>query len=827
MPGNLFQISGLGSGVDTASMLDALRQYRMRPVQLEQKRQDGYAAKQRAWQDINTRLLAVKTAADALTQTAAFSSVKAATGDTSVATATAGASAAPGAVNLAVTQLAQARKLASNTFADGSAALGLSGDFTINGKTVRVTAEDSLSSLATKINTLGAGASASVIQIAAGQYRLTLSGQTTGLQDSLSLANVQGGTSLTTLGLLDGSAAAVRHSTVGPSGTSATGSGFAASTTALGTEMALRTNFLGSFTVNGGTVSYDTAIDTLSTLADKINGLSISGLSARVATVADANGKSTQRLQITGASGAPSFDGDANGLLPMIGVTQGGTASANVLSSARDSQFTLDGLTLQRAGNTVSDALTGVTLNLLKEGAGATTTLTLSRDTQAAVDAVGKFVSAYNDAKGKIKSQSTYVPGTDASATPALFGDATLQRIGDDLASTLSRSATGLPAGFQSLRDIGIKLETSGTLSVDNAALAAAVQKDPDSVAKLFGTFSQASDTAARFVSAGTATKEGTYAVETTTAAEQARITAGSAPGARSTNETLRFSGTLFPAEKTVTLAPADTLAQVIAKINGSEVGKQVTAFDDGGRLGLRSNSYGSAQSFSVVSDLALGGTGIGTVARSDAGVDVAGTIGGETAGGSGQTLTGNQAGGAANGLAIKVTATAAGSYGTVSAQRRGRLGPYAWSVSLPTRRAHPPARSAGPGYAHAADQRLQGDGDRGDGPCGRLHCPHAGAVHADGVADIALPGAECAVIAAGGRFVGPEQQEIRESSHGNTQPLSAVSYRAGDGGSRPPDPAVLRRRIWFRAGARGDGGQGAMTCKARLSANAGADRRA
>jgi flagellar hook-associated protein 2 len=450
--------------------------------------------------------------------------------------------------------------------------------------------------------------------------------------------------------------------------------------------MGLGTNFSGSFSVNGGTVSYDTATDTLTTLADKIKALGVSGLSAGVVTVADANGKSTQRLQVTGASGAPTFGSDTNGLLQMTGILQQEAATssmdetaAKVLSTAKDSQFTLDGLAVRRAGNTVSDALAGVTLNLLKEGMGATTTLTLSRDTQTAVDAVGKFVSAYNDAKGKIKAQSTYAPGTDASATPPLFGDWTLQQIGDDLASAISRTMTGLPAGFGSLRDIGIKLETSGALSVDNAALAAAVQKDPGSIAKLFSTFGQASNAAVSFVSAKSETKEGTYDVVITAPAEQAKITAGSAPGLRLTTETLRFSGALFATEKTVPLDPADTLAQVITKINGSEAGKQVTAFDDGGRLGLRSNGYGSAQSFSVVSDLATGGAGIGTVALSDAGVDVAGTIGGETAGGSGQNLTGNQAAGAANGLIVKVTALAAGSYGTVSFQR----GAAAASVGL------------------------------------------------------------------------------------------------------------------------------------------------
>ncbi len=665
MPANLFQINGLSSGVDTASLLDALRQYKMRPVALEQRKQDTYTIRQRVWQDINSRLLAVKTASDGLTKAGAFGGVKAVSADAAIASLTADATAAVGTVNLQIEKLAKARKVATNTFGDASEALGLSGDFTVNGKAVRITSDDTLASLAGKITALGAGASAAVVQVAPGQFRLTVSSTSTGLQDSLSLAQVSGD-SLSMLGLIDSSGDSIRYSVIGPDGTSAQSSGFTSAVTDLDKLMGLAASVSGTFAVNGVSITYDTATDTLNSLASRINSAGASGVTASVVSVTEAGGKVTQRLQITDDSGAPTFSKDANGLLGMLGITQAATPSGNVLSDAQDAQFKLDGLLLTRPSNTVTDALTGVTLNLLAEN--KSTTLTFSRDTEAAAKSVNGFVTAYNDAVKAIRAQFTYTAG---SATPALFGDSTLQQVQDELISTVTNAMQGLPEGFRTLADIGITLGADNTLSVNDATLNAALAKSPDSVAKMFTEFGSASHPDISFVHAPPTvvpSPEG-YAVRITTPAQRAQVV-GNTPGPAIGAETLTFSGALFPSGASVTLAAGNTLDQTIAQINDSAIGKSVEAYDAGGRLGLRSRDYGAAQSFTVVSDKSVGYSGIGSVPLSGTGVDVAGTIGGESATGKGRILTGSQNGGSVNGLALQVSATAPGEYGTVSFER-------------------------------------------------------------------------------------------------------------------------------------------------------------
>jgi flagellar hook-associated protein 2 len=81
-----------------------------------------------------------------------------------------------------------------------------------------------------------------------------------------------------------------------------------------------------------------------------------------------------------------------------------------------------------------------------------------------------------------------------------------------------------------------------------------------------------------------------------------------------------------------------------------------VTASDDGsGHLILKNDSYGSAGSFTINS------SGLGLTDETVTGQDVAGTIGGEAATGSGQTLTGNSGNAHTDGLAVTYSGSTAG----------------------------------------------------------------------------------------------------------------------------------------------------------------------
>lgn len=171
------------------------------------------------------------------------------------------------------------------------------------------------------------------------------------------------------------------------------------------------------------------------------------------------------------------------------------------------------------------------------------------------------------------------------------------------------------------------------------------------------GKSGSTSDTDVTFLKAGASTSAGTYAVAITTVGERARVTAGSDQTANlAADEILTINGVA------ITLNAGLSRAGVQARINEFTGQTGVIAEDDPSNAGatrLRTQDFGSAASISVVSNVAAAATstGFGTTLLSDAGVDVAGTIGGNAASGVGAVLTGTA--GASTGIKVLIGAAA------------------------------------------------------------------------------------------------------------------------------------------------------------------------
>lgn len=178
------------------------------------------------------------------------------------------------------------------------------------------------------------------------------------------------------------------------------------------------------------------------------------------------------------------------------------------------------------------------------------------------------------------------------------------------------------------------------------------------------GVSGTTNDTDVTFRKATIDTTAGTYAVVVGTAAEKANVEAGTAQTAALANdENLNVNGVQ------IKLTAGLSQAQVIDKINefSSQTGVKADANGTGGATRLVSNEYGSGASITAISDRAgaANSTGLGTTALTDTGVNVAGTINGVAATGSGNVLTATS--GAAKGLAVSFAAASATSAATVT----------------------------------------------------------------------------------------------------------------------------------------------------------------
>jgi flagellar hook-associated protein 2 len=230
------------------------------------------------------------------------------------------------------------------------------------------------------------------------------------------------------------------------------------------------TALTGSFNITAGgtttTITLGSGNNTLDELASTINGENL-GVTASIIT--DSNGARLSLVSNTsGSAGSISVSG-ASGLT----FTQA--------AAGADASLTVDGVPITSASNTVTGAISGVTLNLQSASPNQTVSLGLSPDTSSITSAVSNFVSAYNTLLADVSTDISY--NTSTSTGGPLQADSTGQSFYSDLLSAVNYSGSGSIASLQSL---GITENSDGTLSLNTALLQSAVQTNPTAVTSFF-----------------------------------------------------------------------------------------------------------------------------------------------------------------------------------------------------------------------------------------------------------------------------------------------------------------------------------------------------
>lgn len=177
----------------------------------------------------------------------------------------------------------------------------------------------------------------------------------------------------------------------------------------------------------------------------------------------------------TGAQQMVLTDEPGNDILFSLGFIDGEAGIKNVLSHGQDAVISVDGLTITNSSNTITDIITGVTLNL-HETSTDPVTLDVRTNTQSITAKITAFVNKYNSAVSALRRES--------GETGVLRGDSALFGIYHQLRRLCSeRFADSEPA---MLSDIGITSSTAGTLSIDSTVLAAKLSEDAGAVGRLF-----------------------------------------------------------------------------------------------------------------------------------------------------------------------------------------------------------------------------------------------------------------------------------------------------------------------------------------------------
>jgi flagellar hook-associated protein 2 len=251
-----------------------------------------------------------------------------------------------------------------------------------------------------------------------------------------------------------------------------------ATSAALSSSAAVGTGTL-TIAVGGASsaISIDTTNNTLAGIAAAINSAPNNpGVSASVITTTDGS-----RLVLTGTQ-----TGAANQITVTPSGGDGGlSALALTPVPAQDASFSINGFAATSSSNVVSNAITGVTFNLLQPSAPSTpTTLTISPDTSSAQASIDKFVTAVNGVLSSIQTLTGYDPSTQTAGP--LNGNATLEAFQNQLQKILSQFTNG-NSGVNSLTDLGISAGTGGTYAVDDTKLGNALSASLASIGNLLG----------------------------------------------------------------------------------------------------------------------------------------------------------------------------------------------------------------------------------------------------------------------------------------------------------------------------------------------------
>ena len=149
---------------------------------------------------------------------------------------------------------------------------------------------------------------------------------------------------------------------------------------------------------------------------------------------------------------------------------------------ATDALLTINGIPVTSKTNTVSTAIEGVTLNLVKDGADPLT-LTVSKNNGTVASSLNNLIKAYNDAVKVMKDMGNYDAANKKAST--LTGDSTLRSVQNQLRETVSAALGGSNPNLQRLSDIGVSIQLDGTMKLDATKLNTAISSDFSNVAQL------------------------------------------------------------------------------------------------------------------------------------------------------------------------------------------------------------------------------------------------------------------------------------------------------------------------------------------------------
>jgi flagellar hook-associated protein 2 len=333
----------------------------------------------------------------------------------------------------------------------------------------------------------------------------------------------------------------------------------------------------GSFKINGVSIAYDTAVDSLNSIISKIN-TSSAGVTATYDSYAD-------KLKITNNTTGTVAIGLEDTVGNFLAATK--VLAAGQTSGTNASYKINGGATQYSTTNTVTDALAGVTLSLKQVTTGPVT-VNVAADHAQLAGRLDAFVKQFNSTLGMIATSTKF---NEKGNSGALLGDNTLQGLQASLRQLVTSPAAGNTTTVNTLGSIGVSFGAVGaaagaanTLTFDSAKFNTAMQNDPEGVIRLLTRLSaagalDAASTGSLLSATGTPTNvkdSGKYTL-LTSAGGTVQVTFTPDNGTAPIIQTI----TVAPNEVNTTLIPGMTLTFDPVLVDGTDT-INITATEEG-----------------------------------------------------------------------------------------------------------------------------------------------------------------------------------------------------------------------------------------------------
>ena len=248
-----------------------------------------------------------------------------------------------------------------------------------------------------------------------------------------------------------------------------------------------------SFHHQGSQYSYTTDGDTtLKSLAQKISD-GDNGVTANVSNTGTEDSPEyvmSLKSESTGAGdNRITKDGDPNNPGVQIKDNGGGTlfsagaAEQEETVTGQNALFSVDGVSYERTGNEVSDAIDGVTMTL--QGQGSDVDVSVDKNLSSVTQQVQSFVDTFNQTNTFIDQSSSYNKEEDKAGP--LMGSTVARSAESRMSRVFMEPISGTSDDpYQYLSQVGFEFQRDGSVEFDADTFKSAMEKNPQTVEKLF-----------------------------------------------------------------------------------------------------------------------------------------------------------------------------------------------------------------------------------------------------------------------------------------------------------------------------------------------------